>query len=150
MRLKESLLLATLICLFACKNDPAPIAPQAPESTAVAPVGPIDTIVVSLRAIDFYEVTKVKPNLAIIDVRPAEEFKTGHLNRAVNIPETDANYMNRIASLSRTQEYGVYCAAGTNSMELAEKMRNLGFKRIYHLKGGLTFWAEAQQALQIN
>jgi rhodanese-related sulfurtransferase len=148
MRSFYILLCASLIYLFACKNNPAGEQNGVVKTEQTA--APIDSSVVSVRSIDFYELTKAKPNMPIIDVRTPEEFKSGHLYRAINIPFTDPMYMNRIAAMSRTQEYAVYCAVGNISMELAENMKNLGFMRVYHMRGGLFTWGEAQQALQIN
>lgn len=147
MRFYLSVFFVLVVCLIACKNNSQEAANVVQKPAEAAP---IDSSVVSVRAIDFYELTKAKPNMPIIDVRTPEEFKSGHIFRAVNIPFTDPNYMNRIAALSRTQEYGVYCAVGNLSLELAENMKNLGFMRVYHLKGGLFTWGEAQQALQIK
>lgn len=148
MRSYYILLLSGFLYVFACKNAPSADA----NSTATLPVpaaAPIDSSIVSVRAIDFYELTRAKPNMPVIDVRDPADFKTGHIARSVNIPFTDPMYLNRIAALNRSQEYAVYCGYGNISMELAESMKKIGFVRVYHLKDGLSNWGEAQQALQL-
>jgi rhodanese-related sulfurtransferase len=141
--------LPLFLLLTCCKNQPSTEKSVAAEN--ITPPTPLaDSSIVEVRAIDFYEITKAHANFPIIDIRPEREYKTGHLYRAINIPQDDPNFLNRIASLGHNQEYLVYCADGYTSLDLANKMKVWSFKRVYVMKGGLINWGEAQQALQLN
>lgn len=150
-----SLLVATLI---ACKNKPSaeettwrellPDTTQATPQTAAITF--TDTILVSIRAKDFAAVLKEKRNMPIFDFRSAEQFKRGHIHRAINMDPADKDFNRKISALSRNSEYAVYCQTGAKSFEVAEDMKRLGITRIYHLQNGLMNWGEAEQALQLK
>lgn len=154
------LTIAILFVLFSCKNTPADgssaqsgtdAAAQSDTSTAKGYAYTFnDTVLVSIGAKDFAAVTKLKPNMPIIDVRTEAEFKAGHIWRSVNMDASDPNFGPRIASFGRDQEYAVYCQTGNISFMVAEQMKKLGFKRIYHLQRGLLHWGDTGQALQLK
>ena len=110
----------------------------------------MDTILVSLGARDFAAVTKLKPNMPILDLRPESQFKQGHIWRSVNMNPDSDDFYARIASFGRDQEYALYCQFGNESLKVAEEMKAMGFLRIYHLQRGLTNWGETGQALQLK
>lgn len=144
-----------LACSF-CKNNPSDTSASGGTGDSTdAKVVPyaytfMDTTLVSLGPKDFYAVTKVKPNMPIIDVRSERQYKTGHIWRAVNMDVNDKNFYQRIASFGRDQDYAVYCQTGEVSLQVAEAMKKMGFLRIYHLQKGLVHWSDTGQALQIN
>lgn len=116
----------------------------------VIPVEPVDSSLMSLSPKEFLRVIQANPNMPILDLRTPEAFKDGHINRAVNIASNDPLLINRIAALSRIHDYAIYCGSGSLSWDIAQRMKGMGFKRVYHLKGGIITWGETEQALQIN
>jgi phage shock protein E len=135
--------------LFLCGLSGLFFACQSPGTdtvtTSKAPA--VDSTIVSLDSYDFYELTKKNPNLPIIDFRTPAEFKAGHLQHSVNFAWTDTLTERRLASFGREQPFAVYCLNGALSREMAEKMKQMGFKRIYHLQNGLMTWGVTGQAL---
>ena len=83
------------------------------------------------------------PNAPIIDVRSPEEYKTGHIAKAVNYNWNGDKFLSQIAKLDKTKPVFVYCHAGGRSNAAVTKMRSIGFKKVYDLSGGLTSWKAA-------
>lgn len=71
-------------------------------------------------------------SITIIDVRTAEEYKTGHVEGAINIPydeiENEVNY-------DKDQTIAVYCRTGVRSSEAAKTLEKMGYTKIYDLGG---------------
>lgn len=64
---------------------------------------------------------------AVIDVRTAEEFNSGHLEGALNIDVNSASFEQQIQQLDPAGKYVVYCRSGNRSGQAIEKMTALGF-----------------------
>lgn len=78
----------------------------------------------------------------IVDLRPAPDFKKGHLLNAVNLPL--AKLDERMSELGKDKARPVilYCALGGSSGEAATKLRKLGYSEAYPLRGGLNAWLQ--------
>lgn len=79
----------------------------------------------------------------VVDVRPATDYKKGHLLNALNIPL--AKFGERAAEIGKDKSRPVivYCALGASQVEAAAKLRVLGHAEVYQLKGGLNGWMSA-------
>lgn len=79
----------------------------------------------------------------IVDLRPAPDYKKGHLLNAVNMPL--AKLDERVSELSKDKARPLllYCALGGSSGEAATKLRKLGFAEAYPLRGGLNAWLQS-------
>lgn len=79
----------------------------------------------------------------VVDVRPAADFKKGHLLNAVNIPA--AKIAERAAEISKDKSKPVivYCALGSTQVDAAAKLRQLGYSEVYQLRGGMNGWLSA-------
>jgi rhodanese-related sulfurtransferase len=80
---------------------------------------------------------------AIVDLRPAAEFKRGHLLNAMNLPF--AKLEERASELGKDKKRPLvlYCALGSVAGQAAIKLKKLGFTEVYPLKGGLNAWTGA-------
>ena len=76
----------------------------------------------------------------ILDVRTAQEYASGHIPGAVNIPnETIAS--EAIQQLpDKEQLILVYCRSGNRSKQASEKLVNLGYTNIVEF-GGINDWS---------
>lgn len=74
-------------------------------------------------------------NLTLIDVRDVEEFATGHLPNAMNIPFNDGTLAAQIPSLDPNGAYGVYCRSGNRSGQAVALMKDAGFTNVVDLGG---------------
>lgn len=81
-----------------------------------------------------------------VDARSEADYRAGHINGAVNIPDLD--FENHIGSfLEKTAAETVlitYCEGDscTLSKSLAEKLSLTGFENVFHLKNGWGQWKE--------
>ena len=82
-------------------------------------------------------------NIVVIDVRTPEEFAAGHIAGATNVNFQGGKFPAGVEKLDRQKTYLVHCAAGGRSKRSLEVFKNLGFKSIIHLDGGLNGWEAA-------
>jgi len=73
----------------------------------------------------------------LVDVRYDKEWKAGHIEGAVHIPEDDLE--ERLDELDRSRPIVTVCRAGTRSEEAAEWLRGQGFDA-QNLDGGMLAW----------
>lgn len=76
----------------------------------------------------------------VLDVRNAEEFASGHLPNAKNIPLADLN--NRIKEIEKSKNTVVItvCAQGVRSSNAAVLLSKAGFTQVFSLEGGTEAW----------
>lgn len=85
------------------------------------------------------------PDKIILDVRTQDEYKKGHLPDAVIIDYYKADFKNRLNALDKSKPVFVYCAAGGRSNTSTKILRELGFKQIYDLQGGINAWSGSKK-----
>lgn len=78
--------------------------------------------------------------LQIVDVRTPEEFQAGHIAGAQLINWYENNFNQAVAQLAKDQPVLVYCAVGGRSGQAYDRLKSLGFKEVYDLKGGFDAW----------
>ncbi|WP_046746130.1 rhodanese-like domain-containing protein [Kordia zhangzhouensis] len=77
----------------------------------------------------------------LVDVRTPLEYKSGHIENAVNIDFFDrAHFNENFAGFDRNQPIYLYCRSGNRSQRSAKKLLQIGFKKVYDLKGGYKAW----------
>ncbi|MBD3270127.1 rhodanese-like domain-containing protein [Candidatus Peregrinibacteria bacterium] len=82
-----------------------------------------------------------KNDFEILDVRTAEEYKEGCINKlANNIDYYSQNFVNELDKLDKEKTYLVYCRSGRRSSETVKLMQQKGFESIYDLDGGIKNW----------
>lgn len=97
----------------------------------------------NLPADAFAEKVKHTPGALVLDVRTPEEFSKGHLKDARNINWRDTNFADQVAKIDKSKPVFVYCLVGGRSASAALKMREMGFKEVYELEGGIIKWRAA-------
>ena len=76
----------------------------------------------------------------LIDVRTPEEYASGHIEGAVNIPVD--SLQQRLDEVSRDLPVIVYCRTGNRSAPAAQILVNAGYIQVYDL-GGIQSWITA-------
>ena len=79
-------------------------------------------------------------NVQLLDVRTSEEYTTGYIAEAQNIDFFSPTFEQDIKALDKDKPVLLYCQAGGRSAKCAEKMKALGFTKIYDLDGGISKW----------
>ncbi len=80
---------------------------------------------------------KVSQGAILIDVRSNQEYREGHLQGAINIP--DFEIIKRIEKEipKKNQQIVLYCQYGGRSRNALIKMKKMGYTNVYNLYGGL-------------
>lgn len=81
----------------------------------------------SLTACSTAEPLDMSTVAAVIDVRTAEEFATGHLDGALNFDVQSSNFADQVSGLDPAANYVVYCRSGNRSTAAIESMKAMGF-----------------------
>jgi len=82
------------------------------------------------------EVLKDKA-LIILDVRTAEEFKSGHLKGALSIDFRSSDFESKIKQLDKKKTYLLYCRSGNRSGQAMAVFKKNEFKKVYNQQGGI-------------
>lgn len=82
----------------------------------------------------------------LLDVRTPEEFASGHIEGAINIPVEEL--AQRVAEVPTGQPVVVYCRTGNRSSSAARILANAGFNTVYDIQGGTVNWAREGLPLQ--
>jgi len=76
----------------------------------------------------------------VIDVRPAEQFATGHIAQARNLPLDELE--KRAEALPKNKPLVVVCDMGRAAGRAATKLKSLGHAEVAVLDGGLRAWTQ--------
>ena len=82
------------------------------------------------------------PDFVVLDVRTPGEFESGHLENAIMIDFRDSDFEEKAAALDKNKTYLMHCRSGNRSGQALQEMRELGFKKIYHMNRGMIEWNE--------
>lgn len=79
-------------------------------------------------------------NVQLVDVRTPEEYELGFIADAKNIDFLSPNFLEEVERLDKKKPIIVYCEKGGRSAKCAEKLKEVGFIKIYDLEGGYSKW----------
>ncbi len=133
----------TLKTLQLAQNPHCPLCGQnpgivAPKAMAVSCATSEDLKVFELTPEAFQR--KMAQGLPLLDVREAEEFATGHLPQAENVPLSGWDDQRWQARFSVDQPMLLYCQKGLRSLKALQQLRDVGYQQVYSLAGGLSVW----------
>lgn len=83
------------------------------------------------------------PGFVLLDVRTPKEFGEERIRGAVMVDYKSPSFRDEMAKLDRNKTYLVYCRTGHRTEGAAKVMRELGFKHVSVMAGGITKWKEA-------
>lgn len=86
-------------------------------------------------------------NAAIIDIRPADTFATGHIVGSISLPYRELNDKIKKIEKFKTQPLVIACTAGVESTPALALLEKNGFLRVYILDGGIRAWRAAEMPL---
>ncbi len=75
----------------------------------------------------------------IIDVRRSDEYESGHIPNAINIPNEVIAEEAEDKLKDKDQLLLIYCRSGRRSKEAAQKLVDLGYTNVYEF-GGILDW----------
>jgi len=77
----------------------------------------------------------------VIDVRTPEEYASGHIPGAVNIPFDEV--AERIAEVDSSHGVALYCMIGPRARKGESALLATGYEPVFHIEGGLAAWRAA-------
>lgn len=84
----------------------------------------------------------------VIDVRTAEEFASGHIPGALNIPFDQV--AEKIAEVEAPHGVALYCMVGPRARKGEKALAAVGYSSVFHLEGGLAAWQAAGLPVESN
>lgn len=88
-----------------------------------------------------------------IDAREKEEYLSGHIKGAVNIPFDDMdNYRTELEKIKKDEIIVTYCSGSDCDLSilLGNKLFELGYKNVYIFFGGWIKWLSAKYPVEGN
>ncbi|VAW79221.1 hypothetical protein MNBD_GAMMA12-432 [hydrothermal vent metagenome] len=79
-------------------------------------------------------------NAVVIDVRPKEVFKKGHLTNAINIPLEELKSNPKKADKYKNKAVIIYCNSGNTSIAACKLLEEQGFELVHNMRGGILAW----------
>jgi phage shock protein E len=147
------LVLAAAIVSGACSasaspTNSAPTSTTPTTATTTAPAASLTTAADGYQTITPEAAKKMlstQQGIILLDVRTAEEYKTGHLAGSQLLPvEELADRSNELPAAKDTPII-VYCRSGRRSKIAADELITLGYTRVFDL-GGLQDWPYETEA----
>ena len=110
--------------------------------SAAEPLSPAQIIkdITPQEAYSLIQKNKNNRNFVILDVRTPAEFSDGHVEGAINIDYHASTFKQDLNGLDKTKVYLLYCRTARRSRATLEMMRELGFREVYHMLGGIVRW----------
>ncbi len=88
-----------------------------------------------------YKEAVINKDVQLVDVRTPREYRSGHLGNARNIDyHKSKQFVEGFEVLDKEKPVYIYCRSGARSAKAARKLIDMGFKKIYDLKGGILNW----------
>ena len=78
---------------------------------------------------DISENIEEYPDYVIVDVRSVEEYRSGHIKNAVNVPLPNIKEID----IPKDKKVIVYCRSGNRSNKAATTLIDKGYKNVYDL-----------------
>jgi rhodanese-related sulfurtransferase len=86
-------------------------------------------------------------NFVVLDIRTPGEYRDGHFHEAVLLDFHSPTFREGLAALDKNRTYFMYCRSGNRSGRALAMMREMGFARVYELRGGILAWLSSGREL---
>ncbi len=91
----------------------------------------------------FQEAVDSQDAACLIDVRTADEYSAGHIERAANFDYYSESFVKEVeAAYDKSEPLYVYCRTGKRSAAASKALSESGYK-VFNLVGGYVAWSEA-------
>lgn len=139
-----SLLIIVLMASVSCVvvEPSSPVTMTEPVFNGGGNNGTINSVISANTAFNMVQTNQDNPDFVILDVRTTEEFSSEHIAGALNIDIYSPGFKENINELDRNNIYLVYCRTARRSAEAAKRMKEMGFREVYDLSGGISQWID--------
>lgn len=123
------------------REQAAPAQPTRKEIPTVAKQAEVYFTDISVeKARDMIQKNRDNERFVVLDVRTPREYRQGHIPGAVLLDIRAAAFKTDLGRLERESTYLVHCARGGRSAKATALMKQLGFKKVHHMPGGMNAW----------
>ena len=74
-----------------------------------------------------------KKGAILLDVRSSQEYKEGHLNGAISLPEYEIKENVETILKNKKEIIIVYCSSGSRSKKAQKELIEMGYETVYNL-----------------
>ncbi|MDH6371514.1 rhodanese-related sulfurtransferase [Paenibacillus sp. PastF-3] len=92
----------------------------------------------TLKVVEFRSELEQSKNKLLIDVREPDEYKSGFIPGAKNIPLSQLE--KRLGEIPKDRDVLLYCRSGMRSKSAASILSKQRYTRLAHLQGGVSSW----------
>jgi len=155
MNLLLPMTLVAMTALTGCSNSEAVDASTLPKAATSTATNSTDTTTVASAKVQEMSQANLlswqeaeESAYTLIDVRTPEEFASGHITGAINIPHNQILNDTTIMSKYTDSPVVIYCRSGARAGKVSEllEQKNLS-DNVYHLSGDILGWNEAKLPL---
>ncbi len=79
-------------------------------------------------------------NFIIIDLRPENMYNEEHIENSIYYDVFSEEFDSWVSKLDKGKVYLLYCTIGHRSGIALDKMKQMGFRNLYHLYEGIREW----------
>lgn len=104
------------------------------------------TVIQAIKDISVREVydligkNKDNQSFIVIDVRTPQEFADEHIENALNLDYYSEKFRDELNKLDKKKTYLIYCRSGNRSGKALSIMKELAFREVYNMLGGIIQW----------
>lgn len=137
------------IALFAaCSSGPGEPGPTSRPAAGTPPKAAAALEVVHVDPVRAKDVLEKEPEVVVLDVRTPQEYRAGHLHGARNVNFLSESFAKELEKLPKDRPYLVHCRSGRRSTRALAVFEKLGFRKVFHLDGGILAWQKAGLPLE--
>lgn len=111
-------------------------------------LGCADKVAKQVDANEFEALMADDASVQIIDVRTPDEYAQGFIENSTLMNFNGPGFKTQLEGLNKNKAVAVYCHSGARSNQAFEMMKEMGFKKIYELQGGIVAWQEGNKQVQ--
>jgi len=90
--------------------------------------------------------TLIKQGAILLDTREGDEFEVSHIRYAQSVGYIWFD-MREVYNIPKSDTLVVYCAVGTRSERIGEKLQKAGYRHVYMLFGGIYEWVNQRNPI---
>ena len=90
---------------------------------------------------DAVEECRNTPGAVLMDVREADEFRSGHIPGAINAPLSTIEQV----TLPKDKPLFVYCLRGTRSRRAVNRLKRMGYQNVQSIGGITSFQGQVEK-----
>ena len=83
-----------------------------------------------------------RQSAVVVDVRTADEFKSGHIEQAISLPMDNIESGLKKLNKHKTKPLILVCQSGARAGKAVGTLKNNSFDDLYVLEGGINAWSK--------